>query len=1272
MRSPGWLRIAVAAVLLGGVLAALELRDERAARADDTTASFDTLRTGWDPVEPDLAPSSVIGSNFGQLFSTVLNGQVYAQPLVLGDTVIVSTENDWVYGLNAVTGAIRWSRNFGPFWPASVLGCDNIAPNIGNTSTSVYDPATNTLYVTTKVNDGPDKDHPNFYLHALDPTNGAERTGWPVRIVGTPVNDPDHPFVAESVNNRAGLLLLDGSVYLGFGSHCDFLPNKYVGYVVGVNTTTRALTMWSDEVGASNREAGIWMSGGGIVSDGPGRMFVSTGNGVTAPPGPGNNPPGQLSESVVRLQVGAGGVLSAKDYFSPSDAATLDRNDQDLGSGGPVGLPSPYFGTAGHPHLMSEIGKDGRLFLLDRDNLGGKAQGPGGTNAVLQTLGPYKGVWGHPAAYGGSGGYLYVVQNSGAMLAFHYGTDGAGLPAFSLAGNSAESFGFSSGSPIVTSDGTALGSAVVWVVSTTGTTGAGGQLCAYNAIPSNGRIPLLRCFPIGTAAKFTVPAASAGRVYVGTRDGRLYGFGQPTGTALTTPPTSLGSVPVNQTRAGTVTVTATRAVTVRTVSAAAPFAATAPAGLPVTLAQGQTLSVPVSFQPTTAGSFIGVLNLGITDNGVAGTFSAGLQGNGIRPGFTPEPSTVDFGQMTIGSTKALTVSFTNTGSTDEPITSVTGPTGDFTATGLPAVGSVLVPGQSVAVSVRFNPTANGAATSTVGIAGPDGAGTATLTGTGVGGQARLAITPAQVDFGTVPVGSSASRTLTVANTGNVDLTITKAAAPALPFVVDTPLPEGLVLNPGDSVEVQITFAPSAPGAVTIPYTISSDDGAGTHPVPVTGIAVKPWGVRPLPTIAGGWQLNGSAAMEGDALVLTPAGTDLAGSALYSMPLPSTSISARFTAQLGGGTGAEGLAFALVGTATGSPQGIGGSGDGLGFGGLPGVAVVLDTHQTGDDPSGNFLGITDGTGGPSVGYAATTSDIPDLRSGTHAVAISTSGDTVTVSLDGVPKLSAQVPLPSTVYAGFTASTGTGTDRHAVSQVSIRSGDTPLPAPGTGWRFNGAATLHTSEAVLTPDQPSVAGTVLYSDPVRTDGLRASFTLSMAGGTGAAGATFALLDPARTAATGVGGVDAGLGLSGLPGVAVAFGTAPVNGTTSSNFVAAVASDGTGLTLLATATAVPNLRSADHQVGIIVFAHRLTVTVDGMVVLVADVGMLTDTALVGFTAATGTRTDVHRVSAVQITARGAVAPAPPRTTGALPPPVPLSPRPHSPGPPPVPPTPR
>ena len=133
-------------------------------------------------------------------------------------------------------------------------------------------------------------------------------------------------------------------------------------------------------MGSSTAGAGIWQSGGGLVSDGPRRIFLTTGNGVSPPPGPGTSPPGTLAESVVRLQVNSDGSLVSKDFFSPVNNTNLDTDDTDLGSGGPMAIPDG-FGTPSHPHLIVQVGKDGQVYLLDRDNLGGIAQGPGGTDA---------------------------------------------------------------------------------------------------------------------------------------------------------------------------------------------------------------------------------------------------------------------------------------------------------------------------------------------------------------------------------------------------------------------------------------------------------------------------------------------------------------------------------------------------------------------------------------------------------------------------------------------------------------------------------------------------------------------------------------------------------------------------------------------------------------------------------------------------------------------------------------------------------------------------
>jgi PQQ-like domain len=459
--------------------------------ADETTVSVDTLRTGWDTNEPGLAPAQVTSSSFGQLFSTAVDGQVYGQPIVVGSTVIVATENNKAYGLDATTGAVKWSVNFGPAWPTSAIGCGDLTPSVGSTATPTYDPSTGTVYFTAKVNDGPDVQHPHWYMHALDASTGAERPGWPTIIQGAAPNNPTHPFDPFSQLPRPGLLLMGGSVYAAFGSLCDLNAGNYEGFVAGVNTTTRALSMWVDESGPSSQAAGIWQGGGGLVSDGPGRIFFASGNGIAPPVGPGTPVPGLLGESVVRLAVAPDGSMSAQDFFSPANAPMLNTNDQDLGSGGPVGLPDS-FGTAAYPHLMVQVGKDGRVFLLNRDNLGGRGQGSGGGDAALGIIGPIEGVWGHPGVWGGDGGYVYLVGSGGPLRALKIGSTGTGVPAFSLAGNSSVSFPYTSGSPIVTSTGTTSGSALVWVIQASGPTGTNGQLMAFSAVPVNGTLPFGR------------------------------------------------------------------------------------------------------------------------------------------------------------------------------------------------------------------------------------------------------------------------------------------------------------------------------------------------------------------------------------------------------------------------------------------------------------------------------------------------------------------------------------------------------------------------------------------------------------------------------------------------------------------------------------------------------------------------------------------------------------------------------------------------------------
>ncbi|MFC1411854.1 choice-of-anchor D domain-containing protein [Streptacidiphilus sp. N1-12] len=1210
------------------------------AHAEVGTVSVDNLRTGWDSDEPGLSPASVQASDFGRLFATQLDGQIYAQPLSVGGVLIVATENDKVYGLDAATGAIRWTRDVGPSWPASAIGCGDLVPNIGVTSTPVYDPATDAVYFTSKVDDGPDQLHPHYYLHAVDPADGAERAGFPVTITGSPEADPSLPFDAAHQLQRPGLLLLDGVVYLGFGAHCDFGP--YRGYVVGVSTSTARITsMWATEMGASNDGGGIWAAGGGLVSDGPGRIFLATGNGINPPTGPGSSPPGTLSESVVRLQVGPDGDLAAADFFSPSDAPTLDLNDTDLGSGGGMGLPDG-FGTAAHPHLLVQQGKDGRVFLLDRDQLGGRSQGPGGSDAVVGSTGPFQGQWGHPAFWGGDGGYVYLVDNGSPLRALKYGVTGDGRPALTATGTSKDSFPYTSGSPVVTSTGTASGSALVWVVQSGGPTGEDSTLRAYRPVPdADGTLDLVWSAPIGTASKFSVPATDGGRLYLGNRDGLLMAFGRPAATAVNGSPVDFGGVAVGATGRATATLTATRTVTLTGLTASAPFGVTPPA-LPLQLTAGQQLTVPVTFSPTSAGSSNGVLQA-VTD---AGSLGLGLTGTGTRAGLLAAPAQLAFEDEPTGSNETLNVQISNTGTAPETITSAQAPAAPFSTAGLPAVGSTVAPGASLVVSVSYAPTAARADSSALVLGSTSGTLTVPVSGQGVAGQGQLVFNPPTLSFGSLAVGGSRTAGFDLTNTGNLPVTISKAKAPDSDFSSTDPLAEGLVIGPGQVVHQTVTFTPTAPGAQTATYEVTGDAGQGAMLEQLTGAGT---GTLPAPAPAAGpgkpgWTANGSAVLPGDGSVsLTPATTLSAGSSFYDRPVPSAGLTAAFTAALGPGTGADGEGLMLLDASRSTPAGLGVAGGGLGSSGLPGISVDLVTSWNTQVGSGNFVGVSAGGTGDNLSYLATAPVPTNLRSGTHRVVATVSGTRLTVSVDGTQLLDTTPPLPASVFPGFTAATGAGADAHRVSDISISTGPpaavgTTVPGPtDPSWTRNGQAALDGDTLALTTAASGYgAGSSFYPTPVPSAGLHASFTVRLGGGTGGDGLALVLLDPARADATALGQPGSGLGFVGLPGTAVALTTSWNGAVGSGNFLgfttSAPGASGDPV-FLATAVAPTPLRTGTHLLTVDCTGGHLLAALDGTPLLDRAVA-LPPTVLLGFTGANGGSNDDHLISAVSLTA--------------------------------------
>jgi hypothetical protein len=839
-------------------------QSQQARPADEDTASQNLLRDDWDPNEPGLSPATLQGGHFGQLFATHVDGQVYAQPLVVDNpgttttaastSVIVATENDTVYSIDGTTGKVNWSNHLGIAWSSSVNHCRDLTPEIGITSTPVYDPTTHEVYVVADVAASSSTNpHPAYYVYGLSEQTG--RIVWRADVTGHPVNAKGETFVPAMERQRTGLLLMNGWLYFGFASYCD--AGSYTGFVDGVNVSNRSLqTMWTDETGSASDQGGIWMGGGGLTSDGSGHIYLATGNGVSPPPGPGSRPPGELGDSVVRLtQNPSTGVLRASDFFSPANAPTLDRQDGDLGAGGTVGLP---FGTSTYPNLLVQAGKDHRVFLLNRASLGGRETGPGGTDNPVFTGGPYGGQWGHPAAYAGAGGADYVYYSgsgqgsSDYLRVLQFNGSNPARPTLKDVANSPGKFGYTSGSPVVTSNGNDNTSAVVWEVYTSGTTGAGARLEAFNAVPAAGHATLTELWsaPIGTAAKFSVPATDGGRVYVGTRSDTVYGFGDSSALPLVSGQVSFGPVGVGgAAKTLTATVTATRAMEVTGLSASstaspAPFALGTPAvggkavSFPVALTAGQQLTVPITFTPATADAVTG--SLGITTN-VTGypTVSIPLAGTGTQAGLAAYPTSLPFGTtnnipdslfngpVPTGGTQTFEVNITNTGTTPETITTIRPPAAPFSISGL-KTGTVLQAGEATVVAVTYTP-ARAASSDSGSFTIGDSAGhtvTVPLTGISVPGNGVLVSSQPQVQFGTVPVGTSATDIVRIINTGNLPVTVSVFLTPGKPFSTPVPLAKGLPISPDDIVTLPVQLTPQAKGSFSGTYQIAATYGNG--------------------------------------------------------------------------------------------------------------------------------------------------------------------------------------------------------------------------------------------------------------------------------------------------------------------------------------------------------------------------------------------------------------------------------------------------------------
>ena len=1060
-------------------------------------ADADQSRSSWYP-NAGLAPSEVNSADFGELFSQQLTGAVYAQPLADDNAadgpdgmLLAVTEGNYAYGLDAKTGLIEWSHYFGTPWNPG--NCGDLIPTIGITGTPVIDPSNNTAYFTTDIIVPGTTDTASWWLQAVNVATGAEAAGFPVQIQGTADNDTSSaaPFDAQTEMQRPGLALVNGVVYMAFGSHCD--ENPWQGWIFGVSEQGQFTDKWVDETqGASG--AGIWGSGGGLVVDGSGNLYFATGNGDAPQPGPGlgvpqpQGPENGLGECVVKLST-TDNVLNLADYFCPSDALQLNAYDGDLGSGSPTALPAS-FGTSASPDVMVEAGKQGEVYLLNQDNLGGMTE-PGQPDNVVDEAGPLGGVWSHPAVWPGDGGYLYIptssaggkaAGSSGELDVYQRVSDGTSV-ALNWVGD-VPNFGFGSSAPSVTSDGAEPGSAIVWVVQIPpeSTTGAGATLNAYAAVPVAGdsgepdTLSELWSAPVGDGSKFVPPLAIDGRIYVGTRDGDILGYsvlpGAPPlqGSAVNAPSTAVGSsVPA------TATFTATGTTTINEVSLddetdGAPNAFTAgtttPA-LPVTLDAGGTLTVPITFSPEVVGGQTATLTVSTG----SGTVSVPVTGTGIPPSVPigTTPSSVNFGTLAIGGAPASrTVAFTNNTSSTITIDGYA-----FQGTGKnefslqnvnPKPPFTLGPGDTESVDVVFTPPATSGdfvQTFTADLDIDDSAGGPT--GVPLQGDAappaQIVISPLHVNFGTVALGQTGTETFAVADTGGVALTINKSKPPVTSaFSEVTALPEGTVIAAHTAVAETVRFRPTRIGPETSTWIINSNANGGPQTVVFTGSGAR-WPTVPPPTKPG-WKLNGTAARSGPDLVLTPVKNDVAGSAFWTHPVLSDNLHVSFDAQMNNGeaTGGDGLTLALADATTASPSSLGGIGSDLGWGGIHGVAVGMATYPAPDNPHANAIGVV--THLDRRGHLVWANDhvlATDLRSGVHLVEVSINHDVISVSLGGRHLFSESVAVPKRVYVGFTAGTGTESDQHEVSNVQIADPGPPPSARAHTYRVRADARL-----------------------------------------------------------------------------------------------------------------------------------------------------------------------------------------------------------------------
>ena len=489
--------------------------------ANVLTGNSDNSRSNAYLNETTLTPANVQPGSFGRLFSLAVDGQIYAQPLYVQsvtmadgphNVVFTATMHNTVYAFDADTPGIPlWSVNLGPSVPTSNYDDDtgdvygDILPENGILGTPVIDSSTGTLYVVAAT-----LENSNYFyrLHALDITSGAERFGAPVAITAQVTGTGDNStngmvaFDPSQHLQRPGLLLLNGNVYIAFGSHGDSTP--FHGWIMGysaqnVQTQVSVFTPTPNGSGGS-----FWQSGRGLTADSNGNIYGAASNGDT-------DLTSNFGDTVLRLDPTATRIA---DWFAPYNAQDLDANDEDLGTTGALLIDGTNY--------MVVSGKQGVIYLLDRTSLGHMAAGD---SQVVQRLDTQSSLIFNMALWNRPDGPLLYTHTVNAPVTA-YKLQGASLGSAPVA-SSQNGFGIPYQGMALSANGVQSGTGVLWVIAPSGSETSPGILHAYNAegLAEIWNSVMSDADAFGGFSKFANPTVANGKVYVPGNSSQLVVYG---------------------------------------------------------------------------------------------------------------------------------------------------------------------------------------------------------------------------------------------------------------------------------------------------------------------------------------------------------------------------------------------------------------------------------------------------------------------------------------------------------------------------------------------------------------------------------------------------------------------------------------------------------------------------------------------------------------------------------------------------------------------------